>query len=90
MHNVIVVGDANVDIIVPYPRFLNEQRTIVKYPDVSIQGGGTSANTAVALSRLAVNTYFVGSIGNDQYGRFVLVILLRKALTQPIYARMMS
>ena len=51
MHNVIVVGDANVDIIVPYPRFLNEQRTIVKYPDVSIQGGGTSANTAVALSR---------------------------------------
>ncbi|MFU0558941.1 carbohydrate kinase family protein [Gardnerella vaginalis] len=72
MHNVIVVGDANVDIIVPYPRFLDEQRTIVKYPDISIQGGGTSANTAVALSRLAVNTSFVGSIGKDQYGRFVL------------------
>lgn len=37
MHNVIVVGDANVDIIVPYPRFLNEERTLVDYPTPSLQ-----------------------------------------------------
>ncbi len=71
MHNVVVIGDANVDIIVHYPKFLNEQRTLVEYPSPSLQGGGTSANTAVALARLGVGTSFVGTVGNDQYGRFV-------------------
>lgn len=71
MHNVIVVGDANVDIIVPYPRFLNEERTQVDYPTPEIQGGGTSANTAVALARLGNHTSFIGSIGDDQYGRYI-------------------
>ncbi|OZG61943.1 carbohydrate kinase [Bifidobacterium lemurum] len=68
---VVVVGDANVDIIVPYPRFLNEERTRVEYPTPEIQGGGTSANTAVALARLGVDTMFVGTVGDDQYGAFV-------------------
>lgn len=49
-YNVIVIGDANVeDIIVPYPRFLNKERTLVDYPTPELQGGGTSANTAVPL-----------------------------------------
>ena len=52
MHNVIVIGDANVDIIVPYPRFLNEERTLLDYPKTQLQGGGTSANTTVAISKL--------------------------------------
>lgn len=71
MHNVIVVGDANVDIIVPYPRFLNKERTLVDYPEPSLLGGGTSANTAVALSRLGVGTSLIGTIGDDQYGRYI-------------------
>lgn len=71
MHNVIVVGDANVDIIVPYPRFLNEERTLIDYPTPVLQGGGTSANTAVALSRLGIGTSFLGTVGNDQYGRYI-------------------
>ena len=54
MHNVIVIGDANVDIIVPYPRFLNKERTLVDYPTPELQGGGTSANTAVALAKLGL------------------------------------
>lgn len=40
MPDVIVVGDATVDIIVPYPRFLNEERTLVDYPEPSLQGAG--------------------------------------------------
>lgn len=40
MPKVVVVGDANVDVIVPYPRFLNEERTQVEYPQIGIQGGG--------------------------------------------------
>lgn len=71
MRNVIVIGDANVDIIVPYPKFLNEERTLVDYPTPDMQGGGTSANTAVALARLGNHTSFIGSIGDDQYGRYI-------------------
>lgn len=72
MPRVVVVGDANVDIIVPYPRFLNEERTLVRYPSVQLTGGGTSANTAVALARLGLDVSFVGTVGDDQYGRFVI------------------
>ena len=72
MHKVIVVGDAVVDIIVPYPKFLNEERTRVEYPVPCIQGGGTAANTAVALSRLEIPTGFIGTIGDDQYGRYIV------------------
>lgn len=71
MRRVIVVGDANVDIIVPYPKFLNEERTLVDYPIPSLRGGGTSANTAVALAKLGVKTSFVGTIGDDPYGKYI-------------------
>ena len=30
MRRVFVLGDANVDIIVPYPKYLNEERTMVE------------------------------------------------------------
>lgn len=71
MHDVVVVGDANVDIVVPYPKFLNEERTLVDYPTPCLLGGGTSANTAVALARLNVSTSFFGTIGKDQYGKYI-------------------
>lgn len=72
MPEVLVIGDVAVDIIVPYPRFLNEERTLVEYPKPRLVGGGTCANTAVALARLAVPTGFVGTVGDDQYGRYIV------------------
>ena len=71
MPKVLVAGDANVDLIVPFPRFLNDQRTLVEYPNPCLVGGGTCANTAVALSRLGVETGFAGTIGRDQYGAYI-------------------
>ena len=71
MPKVLVAGDANVDLIVPFPRFLNDRRTLVEYPKPGLVGGGTCANTAVALSRLGVGTGFAGTIGCDQYGAYI-------------------
>lgn len=71
MRDIYVVGDANVDIIVPYPRFLNEERTLVDYPNPELVGGGTSANTAVALAKLGLPVSFLGTIGDDQYGKYI-------------------
>ena len=45
MRDIYVVGDANVDIIVPYPRFLNEERTLVDYPNPELVGGGRCRRT---------------------------------------------
>lgn len=70
MPEVAVVGDANVDIIVPYPRLSNPERTKVEYPTPEVVGGGTCANTAVALSRLDRDVLFAGTVGDDSYGRF--------------------
>lgn len=69
---VVVVGDAGVDIIVHYPKFLNAERTNVEYKTPFLIGGGTSANTAVALARLGIHPYFIGTVGDDQYGRYVV------------------
>lgn len=71
MNEVVVIGDANVDIIVPFPKFVDETRSRTTWEQPQMQGGGTCANTAVALSRLAVPVLFIGTIGDDQYGQYV-------------------
>lgn len=37
-----------------------------------LMGGGTGANTAVALSRLGLEVSFVGTIGADNYGKYII------------------
>ncbi|MFW5996358.1 MAG: carbohydrate kinase family protein [Halanaerobiaceae bacterium] len=69
--DVAVVGDVNVDIIVHFPEYLNEERTRVNFKEPILLGGGTAANSAVSLSRLGINTAFVGTVGDDQYGYYV-------------------
>lgn len=81
MREVLVIGDVAVDIIVPYPRFLNEERTLVEYPNPNLVGGGTCANTAVALARLGVPTGFVGTVGDDQYGRYIVKDFAREGVS---------
>ena len=69
---VVVVGDAGVDIIVHFPKFLDDEETKVVHQTPSLIGGGTAANTAVSLSRLGITTSFIGTIGDDQYGKHIL------------------
>jgi fructokinase/2-dehydro-3-deoxygluconokinase len=38
-------------------------------------GGGSAANTAAALAQLGVSTRFVGTVGDDGYGRFAVADL---------------
>ncbi|GAA0452061.1 carbohydrate kinase family protein [Alkalibacillus silvisoli] len=68
--NVLVIGDAGVDIIVHLPKIQKDNKTDFKEP--FIIGGGTSANTAVSLKRLGINTSFLGTIGDDAQGKQVI------------------
>ena len=46
MPKVLVAGDANVDLIVPFPRFLNDRRTLVEYPNPCLAGPIQSKRTS--------------------------------------------
>ncbi|WP_188206848.1 carbohydrate kinase family protein [Alkalibacillus aidingensis] len=70
--NVLVIGDAGVDIIVHLPKIQYESSKVTDFKEPTIVGGGTSANTAVALKRLGVNTSFLGTIGDDAHGKYVM------------------
>ena len=68
---VLVLGDANVDLVIP----LHNQSVVSLDPRESpleLHGGGTAANTAAALACLGEDVAFIGTIGDDGYGRRVL------------------
>jgi sugar/nucleoside kinase (ribokinase family) len=63
----LVIGDACVDLTVPMP---DRRASEMDHRRPELHGGGTGANTAVALARLGVKTAFVGAFGDDAYGHF--------------------
>jgi sugar/nucleoside kinase (ribokinase family) len=80
MRKVLVVGDANVDIIVPFPQIIEASKKEAKFTTPVMQGGGTAGNTAVALARIDVETAFAGTVGNDNYGKFVVEDLKKEGV----------
>jgi len=68
---ILVLGDVNVDLVIPL-----EERSLdisnSEKPGITLFGGGTAANTAVALARLGEQVSFVGTIGDDGYGRWAV------------------
>lgn len=67
---VVLVGDANVDMVIRLPdRAAGRPDLSASVPQLF--GGGSVANAAVALARLAVPVSFVGTVGDDGYGRWV-------------------
>jgi sugar/nucleoside kinase (ribokinase family) len=66
---ILVLGDVNVDLIIPI-REKNAVPAASGENSLELQGGGTAGNTAVALARLGHLTSFIGSVGDDSYGRW--------------------
>ena len=68
---VVVVGDANVDMVIQLPKRKKKIKDSLKMTAPQLYGGGTAANVSVTLARLGVPVAFVGAVGDDGYGRFV-------------------
>jgi sugar/nucleoside kinase (ribokinase family) len=68
---VVVLGDANVDMVIRLPDRSSGTPDLA-HSIPQLHGGGSAANTAVALARLGVGAMFVGTVGDDGYGRWVL------------------
>ncbi len=69
---VLVLGDANVDLAIRLPRRESggAARALTQ-PEPQLFGGGSAANAAVAAARLGLSVAFVGTVGDDGYGRWV-------------------
>ncbi|MFX1565814.1 MAG: carbohydrate kinase family protein [Promethearchaeota archaeon] len=63
---VACLGEALIDFIAEETGMLNAVHSFHKYP------GGAPANVAVGLARLNVATGFIGKIGSDTFGNFLI------------------
>jgi fructokinase/2-dehydro-3-deoxygluconokinase len=67
---VVVLGDANVDMLICLPDRASDSLDLTA-SEPQMYGGGSAANVAVALARLGVAVSFVGSVGDDGFGRWL-------------------
>jgi ribokinase len=74
--DVVVVGSANVDLVLPVQRIPRPGETVLA-TGLSRGPGGKGANQAVAAARAGASTAFVASLGSDDGGS-----LLRDALAE--------
>jgi ribokinase len=65
---VVVVGSVNVDLVVAVERIPRPGETVIG-GHFSRHPGGKGSNQAAAAVRLGARTYFVGLVGDDEFGR---------------------
>ena len=79
--DLLVVGELNADIVVtdpdPVPAFGQAERLV---DDVRLTLGSSSAITACGAARLGLRVAFVGVVGDDALGRFVLDALAARGV----------
>jgi len=69
MPQIVVLGEALIDIFADKGVPLHAAKTLHPAP------GGAPANLAVALARLGANVGFIGKVGVDDYGSFLIDLL---------------
>ncbi|MCI8852137.1 MAG: LacI family DNA-binding transcriptional regulator [Lachnospiraceae bacterium] len=65
---IIVLGSMNMDVILHVPHLPQSGETLMTSKLTALPGG-KGANQALAVSRLGGNSYMIGCLGNDRYGR---------------------
>ncbi len=70
-YDVVGCGYACIDFLGTLPH-LPELNSKLDLNSLTIQGGGPVATALVALSRLGARTLFVGKLGDDDFGRWII------------------
>jgi sugar/nucleoside kinase (ribokinase family) len=81
MFDLLVVGDANPDVVltgVPRPIPFGQRERLVDGAALTI--GGSGAITACGAARLGLRTAFVGRVGDDAAGRYMLSALAERGV----------
>ncbi|MCL2368753.1 MAG: ribokinase [Oscillospiraceae bacterium] len=71
MKKIIVVGSANMDLVIRVSHIPAEGETILA-KGVQLYPGGKGANQAVAVARLGGDVTMIGCVGEDDHGRELL------------------
>ncbi|MHA1272411.1 MAG: carbohydrate kinase family protein [Promethearchaeota archaeon] len=69
--DIIGLGEVVIDWVAEIPHFPKPDEKINALSE-SIFAGGVTANYLVATSRLGVSSGFIGAVGDDQYGEFLI------------------
>lgn len=75
MSQVVILGEALIDIFAQPGVPLRDAEQLFPAP------GGAPANVAVALARLGVEVSFIGRVGKDDYGQYLIDILKNAGVT---------
>ena len=75
----LVLGDVNVDLVIPLGE-VDEQKTKPRKDTPQLHGGGTGGNSAAALARLGIPVSFIGTVGDDGFGRWSVNDLKREGV----------
>ena len=84
MPQFVVLGEALIDVFAEKGIPLRAAKTLYPSP------GGAPANVAVALARLGAEVGFIGKVGVDDYGAFLIDLLAEEGVsllsdeTQPV------
>lgn len=70
-NNILIVGSLNLDTVLEVERLPKNGETISVKKTIKLPGG-KGANQAVAASRLGSKVAFVGRVGNDEAGSFMI------------------
>ncbi|MBT9672676.1 ribokinase [Secundilactobacillus kimchicus] len=70
-NRVTVIGSLNVDTILTIPRLPKPGETLSMH-DQTFAGGGKGANQGIAAGRAGAETAFIGKVGDDENGRFMI------------------
>ena len=76
---IVVIGDINVDVLGAVDRWPQPGDDCLA-PHLEMHLGGVGANCAIALSRWGIRPRLVGSVGQDEFGKFVRRILREQGL----------
>ena len=74
MSSVAVVGSLNIDLVIRASHCPKKGETLVGGP-FGMAGGGKGANQALAAARLNAQSYMIGCIGNDEFGKKLRAVL---------------
>jgi sugar/nucleoside kinase (ribokinase family) len=76
--DIVVVGELNVDLVLTGLPSLPEMGTCILSKDMQFTLGSASAIFASNISRLGLKVGFVGKIGDDEFGDFILNVLTKR------------
>lgn len=77
---VIGIGASVYDTLIVVPHYPVED-TKLEGLETKVQGGGPCATALVAAQKLGVSTAYIGTVGDDPFGRFLMADLKNGAWT---------